>query len=64
MTGTSFRWTANAWPRPWAWSMTRASPGCQNSLDAMSDRDFAIEFTAAASLFMVHISHLSEELVL
>jgi argininosuccinate lyase len=29
---------------------------CQNSLDAVSDRDFAIEFTAAASLCMVHIS--------
>ncbi|MDD2926501.1 argininosuccinate lyase [Rhodoferax sp.] len=37
---------------------------CQNSLDAVSDRDFAIEFTAAASLCMVHISRLSEELVL
>ena len=37
---------------------------CQNSLDAVSDRDFAIEFTAAASLTMVHISRLSEELVL
>jgi argininosuccinate lyase len=37
---------------------------CQNSLDAVSDRDFAIEFTAAASLVMVHVSRLSEELVL
>jgi argininosuccinate lyase len=37
---------------------------CQNSLDAVSDRDFAIEFTAAASLVMVHISRLSEELIL
>jgi argininosuccinate lyase len=37
---------------------------CQNSLDAVSDRDFAIEFAAAASLCMVHISRLSEELVL
>jgi argininosuccinate lyase len=37
---------------------------CQNSLDAVSDRDFAIEFTAAASLAMVHISRFSEELVL
>ncbi len=37
---------------------------CQNSLDAVSDRDFAIEFAAAASLVMVHISRLSEELVL
>jgi argininosuccinate lyase len=37
---------------------------CQNSLDAVSDRDFAIEFCAAASVAMVHISRLSEELVL
>jgi argininosuccinate lyase len=37
---------------------------CQNSLDAVSDRDFAIEFCAAASLCMVHVSRLSEELVL
>jgi len=36
----------------------------RNSLDAVSDRDFAIEFTAAAALVMVHISRLSEELVL
>ena len=37
---------------------------CQNSLDAVSDRDFAIEFSAAASLVMVHTSRLSEELIL
>ena len=37
---------------------------CQNSLDAVSDRDFAIEFTAAASIAMVHISRMSEELIL
>jgi len=37
---------------------------CRNSLDAVSDRDFAIEFTSAAALCMVHISRLSEELVL
>ena len=35
-----------------------------NSLDAVSDRDFAIEFCAAASVAMVHVSRLSEELVL
>lgn len=35
----------------------------QNSLDAVSDRDFAIEFCAASSLLMMHISRLSEELV-
>ncbi len=37
---------------------------CHNSLDAVSDRDFAIEFTAAASLIMMHISRFSEELVM
>jgi argininosuccinate lyase len=37
---------------------------CQNSLDAVSDRDFAIEFTAACALVMTHISRLSEELVI
>ena len=37
---------------------------CHNSLDAVSDRDFAIEFTAAASLVMIHISRLSEELII
>ncbi|HEX2541101.1 MAG TPA: argininosuccinate lyase [Caldimonas sp.] len=37
---------------------------CQNSIDAVSDRDFAIEFTAAASLVMVHLSRFSEELIL
>jgi argininosuccinate lyase len=37
---------------------------CRNSLDAVSDRDFAIEFCSAAALVMVHLSRLSEELVL
>ncbi|HEY4067956.1 MAG TPA: argininosuccinate lyase [Burkholderiaceae bacterium] len=37
---------------------------CQNSLDAVSDRDFAIEFSAAAALCMIHFSRFSEELVL
>jgi argininosuccinate lyase len=36
----------------------------ENSLDAVSDRDFAIEFCAAASLAMMHFSRWSEELVL
>ena len=36
---------------------------CQNSLDAVSDRDFAIEFSAAAALLMMHLSRLSEELI-
>lgn len=35
-----------------------------NSLDAVSDRDFAIEFLCAASLVMVHLSRLSEEVIL
>ncbi|MDH4062501.1 MAG: argininosuccinate lyase, partial [Aquincola sp.] len=37
---------------------------CQNSLDAVSDRDFAVEFCAFAALCMVHVSRLSEEIVL
>ncbi len=36
----------------------------ENSLDSVSDRDFAIEFTAAAALIMTHLSRFSEELVL
>ena len=37
---------------------------CANSLDAVSDRDFAVEFLAAASLAAVHLSRLAEELVI
>jgi len=37
---------------------------CENSLDAVSDRDFAVEFVAAAALAMAHVSRLAEELVL
>ena len=36
---------------------------CRNSLDGVSDRDFAIEFCAAAALLMTHLSRMSEELV-
>jgi argininosuccinate lyase len=36
----------------------------ENSLDGVSDRDFAIEFLCAASLIMVHLSRLSEEMIL
>ena len=36
----------------------------ENSLDAVSDRDFAIEFASAAALLMMHVSRLAEELVL
>ena len=37
---------------------------CPNSLDAVSDRDFVIEFAAAAALIMMHLSRFAEELVL
>ena len=37
---------------------------CENSLDAVSDRDFAIEFVADCALAMMHLSRMSEELVL
>jgi argininosuccinate lyase len=37
---------------------------CPNSLDAVSDRDFAIEFASASSLVMLHLSRFAEELVL
>ncbi|MCX2525169.1 argininosuccinate lyase [Larsenimonas rhizosphaerae] len=36
----------------------------ENSLDAVSDRDFAIEFTSFASILLMHMSRISEELVL
>ncbi len=36
----------------------------ENSLDAVSDRDFAIEFCAAAALIMMHLSRMSEELII
>ncbi|HEB96799.1 MAG TPA: argininosuccinate lyase [Sedimenticola thiotaurini] len=36
----------------------------ENSLDAVSDRDFAIEFSAAAALVMMHLSRMSEELII
>jgi argininosuccinate lyase len=35
-----------------------------NSLDAVSDRDFAVEFTAACSLIMVHLSRLAEDMII
>ena len=37
---------------------------CQNSLDAVSDRDFAIEFSSFASIVMIHVSRMAEEIVL
>jgi argininosuccinate lyase len=36
---------------------------CRNSMDAVGDRDFAIEFCAAAALLMMHLSRLSEEII-
>jgi argininosuccinate lyase len=40
------------------------SAPCANSLDGVSDRDFAIEFCAASALLMTHMSRFSEEIVL
>ncbi|WP_320663558.1 argininosuccinate lyase [Prochlorococcus sp. MIT 1223] len=37
---------------------------CNNSIDAVSDRDFVVEFVSSASLIMAHLSRLSEELIL
>ncbi len=37
---------------------------CENSMDAVSDRDFSIEFTAACAQIMMHLSRLAEELVI
>jgi argininosuccinate lyase len=37
---------------------------CENSLDAVSDRDFAIEFVASAAILMTHLSRFCEELIL
>ncbi len=45
-------------------SLLNFSAPCRNSLDAVSDRDFAIEFSAAASLILLHLSRMSEELII
>ncbi len=37
---------------------------CRNSLDGVSDRDFAVEFMSASALLMMHLSRLSEEIIL
>jgi argininosuccinate lyase len=37
---------------------------CENSLDAVADRDFAVEFCGAVALLMLHLSRLAEEMVL
>ena len=68
---TACRSAPPRWPAPPTRSTANSSPHelgfdgvCENSLDAVSDRDFAIEFTAACALLMMHISRLSEELIL
>jgi argininosuccinate lyase len=50
--------------RPYTANLLGFDRPAANSLDAVSDRDFAIEFTACASLIMMHLSRFSEELVL
>lgn len=50
--------------RPYVAELLGFEAVCENSLDAVSDRDFAIEFCAAGALIMTHLSRFSEELVL
>lgn len=50
--------------RPYTAALLGFAEPSQNSLDAVSDRDFAIEFEAAASILMMHLSRFSEELVI
>jgi argininosuccinate lyase len=50
--------------RPFTAALLGFDAVCENSLDAVSDRDFAIEFCAAAAIIMTHLSRFSEELVL
>ena len=59
LAGTSF-----SVDRAWVAAELGFDGVCANSLDAVSDRDFAIEFTAAGALVMTHLSRLSEELIL
>ncbi len=68
---TACRWAPPRSPARPSRSTASSSPQrlgfeavAQNSLDAVSDRDFAIEFCAAAALAMMHVSRLAEELVL
>ncbi|NIP26146.1 MAG: argininosuccinate lyase, partial [Phycisphaerae bacterium] len=37
---------------------------CQNSIDAVSDRDFAVEFLFAATMVALHLSRLAEQLII
>jgi argininosuccinate lyase len=50
--------------RPMVAELLEFDDVCQNSLDAVSDRDFAIEFCSASALIMTHISRFSEEIVI
>jgi len=50
--------------RYYAAELMAFSAPANNSLDAVSDRDFAIEFCAASSLLLMHMTRMSEELVL
>jgi argininosuccinate lyase len=50
--------------RAWTAKLLGFDAPAENSLDAVSDRDFAIEFVSAAALIMTHLSRMSEELVL
>ena len=50
--------------REWVASELGFDGICANSMDAVSDRDFAIEFASASSLIMMHLSRCSEELIL
>ena len=68
---TACRWAPPRWPAPPSRSTAMRvaktlgfDDVCHNSLDAVSDRDFAIEFCAAAALMMTHVSRMSEELVI
>ena len=50
--------------RPYTAQLLGFDAPCENSLDAVSDRDFIIEFVSASALLMTHLSRFSEELVL
>ena len=50
--------------RPYVAELLGFDAVCENSLDAVSDRDFAIEFCAAGAILLTHLSRFSEELVL
>jgi len=60
----AFAGTSIAIDREYVSSQLGFSGLCQNSIDAVSDRDFAIEFCATASMLMMHFSRWTEELVL